>query len=55
MAASLPELLGRMLQTKPASPAGDMPDSARAAFLKAIDSMPANRFESANAFARALA
>jgi serine/threonine protein kinase len=54
-AASLPELLGRMLQTKPASPAGEMPDSARAAFLKAIDSMPANRFESANAFARALA
>jgi len=30
-------------------------DSARSAILKAIDSMPASRFESVDAFARALA
>ena len=54
-AASLPELIGQMLQTKPAPPQGDVPESARAAILKAIDSVPANRFESADAFARALA
>ena len=54
-AASLPELIGQMLQTKPTPLAGEMPDSARGAILKAIDSMPANRFESADAFARALA
>ncbi len=34
-----------------APPAGEMPDGARDAILKAIDSMPANRFESADAFA----
>ena len=54
-AASLPELIGQMLQTSPVPPAGEMPDSARGAILKAIDRMPANRFESADAFARALA
>ena len=54
-AASLPELIGQMLQAKPAPPAGAMPDGARAALVKAIDSVPANRFESADAFARALA
>ena len=54
-AASLPELIGQMLQTKPAPPAGEVPDSARGAILKAIDSLPANRFESAGTFARALA
>lgn len=54
-AASLPELIGQMLQTKPAPLAVEMPGSARGAILKAIDSMPANRFESADAFARALA
>ena len=54
-AASIPELIGQMLQTKPAAPAPEMPDAARAAILKAIDSVPANRFESADAFARALA
>ena len=53
-AASLPELIGQMLQTKPAPPAGEVPAGARNAILKAIDSMPANRFESADAFARAL-
>jgi eukaryotic-like serine/threonine-protein kinase len=54
-AASLPELIGQMLQTKPAPLAAALPDSARSAILKAIDSTPANRFESADAFARALA
>jgi eukaryotic-like serine/threonine-protein kinase len=54
-AASLPELIGQMLQTKPAPPQGDLPEAARAAIMKAIDSVPANRFESADAFARALA
>jgi eukaryotic-like serine/threonine-protein kinase len=53
-AASLPELMGQMLQVKPAAPQQQMPDAARAALLKAIDGMPANRFESAEAFARAL-
>jgi serine/threonine-protein kinase len=54
-ADSLPELIGQMLQTKPAAPQGDIPDAARDAILKAIDSTPLNRFESADAFARALA
>ena len=36
------------------TPQQDMPDSARAAILKAIDAVPANRFASAEAFARAL-
>jgi len=54
-AASLPELIGQMLRTTPAPLAAELPDSARSAILKAIDSMPANRFESADAFARALA
>jgi serine/threonine protein kinase len=53
-AVSPPELIGRMLQAKPAPPAG-VPDAAAAAIIKAIDSVPANRFESADAFARALA
>jgi serine/threonine-protein kinase len=54
-AASLPELIGQMLRTKPTPLAGELPDSARGAILRAIDSLPANRFESADAFARALA
>jgi serine/threonine protein kinase len=54
-AQSVPELIGQMLQTKPAPPPPPIPDAARDAILKAIDSMPANRFESADAFARALA
>ena len=53
-APSLPELIGQMLQTRPAPPQ-QLPDSARDAIMKAIDGMPANRFESADAFARALA
>ena len=52
-AASLPELIGQMLQTKPALPAG-IPESAGAAIMKAIASMPADRFEFATAFSRAL-
>ncbi|HUQ88043.1 MAG TPA: serine/threonine-protein kinase [Vicinamibacterales bacterium] len=54
-APSLPELIGQMLQTKPAPPQGDLPPAARDAIMKSIDSVPANRFESADAFARALA
>jgi hypothetical protein len=44
-----------MLQTKPAPPQAEIPEAARDAILKAIDSVPLNRFESADAFARALA
>ena len=40
---------------KPAPPARGVPAAARDAILKAIDGMPANRFESADSFARALA
>jgi serine/threonine-protein kinase len=54
-AASLPELLGQMLQSTPALPQVDMPDSARAAIVTALAAAPANRFESAAVFARALA
>jgi len=54
-APSLLELLGQMLQSKPVPPGGDMPESARLAIMTALDSAPANRFESAAAFARALA
>jgi serine/threonine-protein kinase len=53
-AASLPELLGQMLQVKPQAPQQAMPDSARRSILMAIDPTPANRFASAEAFARAL-
>jgi serine/threonine protein kinase len=53
-AVSLPELIGQMLQARPALPAG-LPDAASAAIIKAIDSVVANRFASADAFARALA
>jgi serine/threonine protein kinase len=53
-AASIPELIGQMLQTRPAAPQQQMPDSARDAILKAIDSAPANRFESADAMAIAI-
>ena len=54
-AASLPELIGQMLQGKPAPPQGDVPQAARDAIMKAIGSVPANRFESVDAFARAIA
>lgn len=55
MAASIPELIGRMLQTTPAAPRQEMPEAARAAILTAISSDPARRFESADACLRALA
>jgi serine/threonine protein kinase len=54
-AESLPELIGQMLQTKPMPPQAEIPDAARDAIMKAIDSMPMNRFEWANTFARAIA
>ncbi len=56
-AASLPELMGQMLQAKPAAPdtiAIDLPAPVSAAILRAIDGMPANRFESAEQFAHSL-
>jgi serine/threonine-protein kinase len=56
-APSLPELLGQMLQVKPASPSSlnpSVPLAAAEAMLRAIDGTAANRFESADAFARAL-
>ena len=56
-AASLPELMGQMLQVKPAPPAtiaADLPAPVSAAILRAIDGMPANRFESAEQFAHSL-
>jgi serine/threonine protein kinase len=53
-AGSLPELIGQMLQTRPTAPQQEMPDTARAAILKAIDSAAANRFESATAMLEAI-
>ena len=53
-AASLPELIGQMLQVRPAPPAEGIPVAARDAIMKAIDSAPASRFESASQFAAAL-
>lgn len=52
-AASMPELIGRMLQTKPTMPA-NVPGPAQAALSMALESSPANRFDSAAAFAHAL-
>ncbi|MFM8532026.1 MAG: protein kinase, partial [Acidimicrobiia bacterium] len=43
-AASMPELIGQMLQTRPAAPPLDVPEGARAAILRAIESAPAARF-----------
>ena len=54
-AESLPQLIGQMLQTRPPAPQGDIPDAARDAIMKAIDSVPLNRFEWANTFVRAIA
>jgi serine/threonine protein kinase len=54
-APSLPELIGQMLQTRPEPPRQEMPASARDAIMKALDGVAANRFESADAFARAVA
>lgn len=53
-AASLPELIGQMLHTQPAPPAG-VPQAAQVAVLRALDSQPARRFASADEFQRALA
>ncbi len=56
-AASLPELMGQMLQAKPVAPASraaDLPASVSDAILRAIDGMPANRFASADEFADSL-
>jgi serine/threonine protein kinase len=56
-AASLPELMGQMLQARPVPPAtiaADLPAPVNAAILRAIDGMPANRFESAEQFAHSL-
>lgn len=56
-AASVPELLGQMLQAKPAPPSSlnpVVPADASEAILKAIDGNPAARFESADALAAAL-
>jgi len=52
-AASLPELIGQMLQVKPAVPTQDMPDAARAAIMRALDCTPAARFESASSMLEA--
>ena len=52
-APSLPELIGQMLQVKPAAPSAlnaAVPPAASAAILRAIDSTPANRFASADEF-----
>jgi len=56
-AASLPELMGQMLQAKPVPPAAiaaDLPAPVSAAILRAIDGTPANRFESAEQLAHSL-
>ena len=56
-APSLPELIGQMLQTKPTTPSSidlGVPAGAGDAILRAIDSAPANRFESTAAFLGAL-
>ena len=53
-AASLPELIGQMLQIKPVALPDDIPAPARDAIMKAIESNPTNRFESASQFAHSL-
>jgi serine/threonine protein kinase len=56
-AASLPELIGQMLQAQPVPPAtlaADLPAPVSEAIRRAIDGMPANRFESAEQFAHSL-
>ncbi|HEX8028267.1 MAG TPA: serine/threonine-protein kinase [Vicinamibacterales bacterium] len=53
-APSLPELIGRMLQVKPAPLPDAVPAAARAAILRAVDAVPANRFETAAQFADSL-
>ena len=56
-APSLPELMGQMLQAKTAAPTSfvsDLPVSVSDAIVRAIDGVPANRFESADQFATSL-
>jgi serine/threonine protein kinase len=56
-APSLPELMGQMLQVKPAAPsaiAPGLPAPASDAIMRAIDGMAPNRFESAEQFAASL-
>ncbi len=56
-AASVPELLGQMLQSKPEPPATlvtGVPAAVSDAILRAIDGTPANRFESAQQLAQGL-
>ncbi len=56
-AASVPELLGQMLQVRPASPGaagGRLPQAASDAIIRAIDAVPAARFDSADTFRDAL-
>ena len=56
-APSLPELIGQMLQVKPAAPTtfvSELPQSVSDAIVRAIDGTPANRFESADQFATSL-
>jgi serine/threonine-protein kinase len=56
-APSMPELIGQMLQVKPAAPItlnASVPAAASEAILRAIDSAPVNRFESAESFSNAI-
>src|SRR5687768_2497416 len=56
-APSLPELIGQMLQAKPAAPTtviSELPQSVSDAIVRAIDGTPTNRFESADQFAASL-
>ncbi len=56
-APSVPELLGQMLQARPASPGaagGRLPQAASDAIIRAIDAVPAARFDSADTFRDAL-
>jgi serine/threonine-protein kinase len=56
-APSLPELMGQMLQAKPAAPTtmvAGLPVQVSDAIVRAIDGVAANRFESAEQFAASL-
>ena len=56
-APSLPELMGQMLQARPAAPTmmvSELPVAISDAIVRAIDGTPANRFESAEQFAASL-
>jgi len=53
-AASLPELIGQMLQTRPSALPADVPEAAREAIVRSIDSAPAARFESATDMLKAI-